>query len=537
MKWSVVIGRFWGTEIRLHVSLLLLIPYVLFTFDIQGLRSSAFLFLLLAAVFACVAFHEMGHTLAARLAGIEVKSIVLWPLGGFANLSRRPDSVIQDIIISAAGPLTNLLIAALLAIATLAAAILQRLDLLPKPAGLILGQNVFPFLAGLSVANLSLAVFNLIPIYPLDGGQISRNLLKLAFGERWADLILLVISLPLTLILVVLGLAVRDIILILSGLLMLFAALTLHSNASHTIGLAVLYVLDRGGYYLRRSDFDPAVREYTRAIQRSPNRAGLYASRAITYINLFELEQARRDIDRALALDSDLAIAWTLSGELHELQGQCGAALLAFNRAVELKPGWAVTYLDRGGLYQEMNQMDLARKDIDKAVELGRGSPVYALLRGRLRFALGDREGAQVDYEPALRYAPQWMLVFSEASLEYFKDHLNWAIDYYNEAVRRMPGAYQAYQGRADACRVNGKLDWALADYHRAIERAPKQAELYLNRGRTYLLLGDQAAAAEDFRAAARLPGKEHIHRQAQALLNQIQTASGASKELAPAES
>ncbi|MBE0695376.1 MAG: M50 family metallopeptidase, partial [Anaerolineaceae bacterium] len=110
MNWSLQVGKFWGTEIRLHASLLLLIPYALFTFRPENISGALRVLLLIAAIFICVALHEMGHTAAARLYGIEVTSIVLWPLGGFANLSRRPEKILPEIVIAAAGPLTNLFI-------------------------------------------------------------------------------------------------------------------------------------------------------------------------------------------------------------------------------------------------------------------------------------------------------------------------------------------------------------------------------------------------------------------------------------------
>ncbi len=91
MKWSLLVGKFWGTEIRLHASLALLVPYALLAFKPADLPGALRVLALITAIFVFVALHEMGHTLAARLYGIPVNSIVLWPLGGFANLGRRPE--------------------------------------------------------------------------------------------------------------------------------------------------------------------------------------------------------------------------------------------------------------------------------------------------------------------------------------------------------------------------------------------------------------------------------------------------------------
>ena len=126
MKWSLMVGRFWGTEIHLHASLLLLIPYTLLVFKPEDLIGAARVLLLITAIFVCVALHEMGHTLAARLVGIEVTSIILWPLGGVANLNRRPEKVLPGLAISAAGPLTNLLIFGVLALLSLFVRLVER---------------------------------------------------------------------------------------------------------------------------------------------------------------------------------------------------------------------------------------------------------------------------------------------------------------------------------------------------------------------------------------------------------------------------
>ncbi len=520
MKWSWLVGKFWGTEVHLHASLLLLIPYSLITFRPADLASAVQVLLLLAAIFACVTLHEMGHTAAARLFGIQVNSIVLWPLGGFANLSRKPKRVWHELVIAAAGPAANLLIFAWLLLLTIFERILETSGRLQGVLPLLWQAKIFPFLVGLTIANLSLALFNLVPVYPLDGGQITRGLLGLLLGEKTADLIMLLFSLPVAFALAVFGIFARDPITVLTGLLLLLAGSSLNPRLFNGILLAGLYFIDRGNYYLKRSDYDPALREFTRAIQRSPGRSGLYTSRAIVFMNLLDYQRALADVERALAVDSSNFVAWTLKGELLSLTQQPDAALEAYTRAIKIRPSWSVAYLDRGSLHQEQGRLEQAREDMDRAVDLSHGSAISHLMRSILRFQLGDLRGGQSDADQALRFAPHWMLTFSEAFLPNMKGHLDWALGYYWRAIERMPRSYQAYQGRADACRTNGQASWAIADYTRALRLAPHQAEVYLNRGRAYRLLGQTDLAAADFQQAAALADRSHIRRQAEALLN-----------------
>lgn len=522
MRWSLLVGRFWGTEIRLHASLLLLIPYGLIVFRPGNLTGALGVLLLIAAIFVCVALHEIGHTIAARLFGIQVSSIVLWPLGGFANLSHRPEKVLPDLLISAAGPLANLLVFMFLAVVTTAAYLIQISTTVPGLSLLFDRLNIFPFLLSLSVANLALAVFNMIPVYPLDGGQIARGVLKTIFGEKRADLILLLLSVPLALALVVAGVVSGDPIIILTGALLVLGGLSLNTRLLNGLVMGGLYFLDRGGYYLKRSDFDPALVAYTRAIQRSPDRAGLYVSRAVVSMNLLDVENALADVEWALTLDSNHYLAWTLRGELLALDQKRKQALMCFNRAIELRPNWPTVYVDRGQLYEEMGDTDRALRDLNHAVEIGRGSPVAHLIRSMLRYKTGDLRGSREDAEQILRYAPEYMLVFPEVFLINLAGYLDWCMAYYSLAIERMPRAYQAYQGRADAARVNRRPAWAVEDYTRAIWLAPRQAELYLNRGHAYRMLAMPEQAAADFRQALRLANKSHLRRQAQAHLNAI---------------
>lgn len=520
MKWSLLVGKFWGTEVRLHISMLLLIPYVLLAFRPDGLAGFIRIFLLITAIFVCVALHELGHTAAARLFGVQVNNIVLWPLGGVANLSRRPEKVLHDLAISAAGPLTNFVLFAGLAILTVLVRLAENSMLLPELSVFFMRWDIFTFLASLTIANLSLALFNLVPVYPLDGGQIARGLIKLVFGEKWADRIMMVLSLPVAFGLLIAGFATGDLILLLTGVLMVLAGATLNAHILNGLNLAVLYFIDRGGYYLRRTDYDPAIREYTRAIQRSPNQAGLYVSRAVVSMNLLELRSARDDVEKALALDPNSFIAWALRGEMLALEKDYAAALLSYNRSIELRPNWSIAYLDRGGLFQEQGDFAHALEDMNKAIELSPGSPIAAVMRSMLRFQMGDLEGSRADAEIALRYGPSWMLVFPEIFLLNLDGHLDWALEYYGRAIERMPNAHQAYQGRADAYRANHHPGWAIEDYTRAIKLAPRLAELYLSRGMAFQAVDAADRAADDFQQAARLADKSHIRRQALAWLN-----------------
>ena len=125
------------------------------------------------ALFVIVLLHEFGHALACRQVGGTANQIVLWPLGGVAyvNPPPRPGATLWSI---AAGPLVNV---ALLPV-FLSVGMFGR-----APEGPAQLTDVHAFLRSLGFINLGLLVFNLLPIYPLDGGQILRSLLWLVVGR------------------------------------------------------------------------------------------------------------------------------------------------------------------------------------------------------------------------------------------------------------------------------------------------------------------------------------------------------------------
>jgi Zn-dependent protease len=125
------------------------------------------------ALFLIVTLHEFGHALACRQVGGTANRIVLWPLGGVAYVQPppRPGATLWSI---AAGPLVNV---ALLPVLT-------GLWLAGRSAGLAASMpDTYALVRSVWIINLALLIFNMLPIYPLDGGQILRSLLWFVFGR------------------------------------------------------------------------------------------------------------------------------------------------------------------------------------------------------------------------------------------------------------------------------------------------------------------------------------------------------------------
>src|ERR1700745_196512 len=105
MSWSLPIFRIAGIQLRIHITFLLLIAWLAFSYYAQGgsaVAASALIFFFL--LFLCVVLHEFGHAFAAKAFGINTPDITLLPIGGVARLERIPEEPVQELIIAAAGP-------------------------------------------------------------------------------------------------------------------------------------------------------------------------------------------------------------------------------------------------------------------------------------------------------------------------------------------------------------------------------------------------------------------------------------------------
>jgi Zn-dependent protease len=161
-----------GIAVHLHWSWFLVAAYE-FQFRASAYNSQIWNVAEYLTLFAIVLLHEFGHALACRQVGGRADRIVLWPLGGVAFVSPppRPEAWLWSI---AAGPLVNLILLPVLVAMHLLAAFFGLANIDPDAA---------QFVTTLSYMNAGLLFFNLLPIYPLDGGQILQALLWFVIGR------------------------------------------------------------------------------------------------------------------------------------------------------------------------------------------------------------------------------------------------------------------------------------------------------------------------------------------------------------------
>ena len=229
-KGAIHLFRFAGIDVFLHWSW-----FVVALFEVQranAYRSPVWNVAEYLALFAIVTLHEFGHSLACRQVGGNADRIVLWPLGGVAYVDppQRPGATLWSI---AAGPLVNVVLVP----------VLVGLLLVGRSVGLAESSpDAAAWLRAVAYINFGLLVFNLLPVYPLDGGQILRSLLWFVLGRARSLTAASVIGFVGVLGLLAIAVGIGDMWL---GILSVFVAVTCWQGFQHARALSRLASLPR----------------------------------------------------------------------------------------------------------------------------------------------------------------------------------------------------------------------------------------------------------------------------------------------------
>ena len=521
LGWSWSLGRFRGMDVRFHFSTLFSLPiaWILFKpIDLRGMVEAA---LWVAGICLFIVLHELGHAFAAQMVGVPVRSVVVWLLGGLTNMAYKPEKPLHRLFVYSAGPLMNMLLAFLCV-----AAYVMALLFLPAASQDI---RVYPWLQtfstlffSLAIVNLILIVFNLLPVYPLDGGNILHATMEWLFGRTNADRITLVVGVPILLLLVGLALFFKDYILLVFCILIAVSISTLNRSLFKNINLGIAGLFNRAAYHYLQGDYERAAKMYTQEVERAPDVVNNYVTRAACYLAMGQKERAAADVERALKLNQSHILAIELRGELHLLQKEYDSALGCFAQAQALNPNWPVPYFDRASLLLEQGDHRSALDNFNRAISLHSRMPFFYLVRSLAHYRLGDLAAAHRDQDVAVGISPEDSLVMVDVNLMLYEDNLDWAQDYYGRILDRNPRNALALQGLAEACLTNRAFDSAVSLFTRSIELNPREARLYLGRGRVYLELNEAKKAKMDFEKVPAVTDKLHLKRQADDLLKSL---------------
>ena len=220
---SFKLARLAGIDIKVHATFALALILGASQWVRFGAHGAIFGALMTALLFACVLLHELGHSMVAKAFGIAVPTITLYPFGGVAQMASKPKTPTHELLISLAGPLVNVVIA-------LGLLLVGRLTI--GVEGMTAAWNgindAWPTTATLLVvlmlSNVVLAVFNMIPALPMDGGRVFRALLSYPLGGARATKISALVGKVIAAAMFAFGLVTMNVMLMVIGAFVFFGA-------------------------------------------------------------------------------------------------------------------------------------------------------------------------------------------------------------------------------------------------------------------------------------------------------------------------
>jgi Zn-dependent protease len=184
--WALRVATVAGIDIKVHATFSIIVALSALQWRAHGPLGLLFGTVSSLAVFTCIALHELGHSLVAQAFGIRVREILLFPLGGVAKMEGEAKRPYHEVLIALAGPAVNVVIAAVLVTGlssgfdptTLEQAAIDLSHGGP-PSEIALAMTV-------AASNAFLALFNLIPAFPMDGGRVLRAVLSWVMPPKQA---------------------------------------------------------------------------------------------------------------------------------------------------------------------------------------------------------------------------------------------------------------------------------------------------------------------------------------------------------------
>jgi len=234
---------------------------------------------------------------------------------------------------------------------------------------------------------------------------------------------------------------------------------------------------DRAKAHFDENDYDAAQRELTEAIRLDPNNALYHAWLGRVYGKQEDSAEAVEQVDRALGLDPNCAMAYYARGLGQQDHDR---AIQDYTRAIELDPQDGDAYNTRGATYYFKGDLDRAIQDFSRAIELDSQHALAYHNRGVAYLDKGNLNRSIREYSRAIELDPQAADAYNSRGWSYYEqDDLDRAIEDYSRAIELDPQHNKAYKNRARVHDKEGNLELAIADRarHYQVTSAPRYTE------------------------------------------------------------
>jgi tetratricopeptide (TPR) repeat protein/S1-C subfamily serine protease len=268
--------------------------------------------------------------------------------------------------------------------------------------------------------------------------------------------------------------------------------------------------IEYGNQLYRLNKYTDAVKAFDRAIVLQPNSILTYYGRGLALLEAGDFIIALNSFDRAISLisaseQSKFYYLWKYRSLTLKVLERYPESLVAISQAISLEPNDIILLNAKANLLSRAKRDSEAIKIYDQIISLEKKAWAYSN-RGNAKIALGDKKGAIIDYDSAIRINPQLAEAYcNRGNVKSALGDNNGAIIDYNSAIRINPRFAVAYYNRGIVKYIVGDKKGATIDYDSAIRINPQYAEAYYNRGNVKSALGDNKGAIIDYDSAIRI--------------------------------
>ena len=264
--------------------------------------------------------------------------------------------------------------------------------------------------------------------------------------------------------------------------------------------------INRGVAYGEKGEHKLAIRDYTTAIKLNPDFANAYNNRGYTYVEKGEADLAIKDLNKAIEIDCNFAEAYNNRGYAYCERDEINSAINDFTKALELNQDFAEAYNNRGAAYNKKSEYDLAIEDFNKAIRLKEDYVEAYSNRGGAYCGKGEYSRAIRDCDFAIKLDRDYAGAYNSRGTIYVeRGEFNRAIDDFDIAIRLKSDHAGAYYNRGTVYANKGDFDSAIGDFTKTIELKPNFVEAYYNRGLVYYQMGEVNHSIEDYTKAIEL--------------------------------